>query len=259
MLRQQKYMKLFFMFTHHVGCQISSFIHMSVSTACRWNLFCNSDLHWYLSRTDPTWDLALWKWIEIWLLWLRTTNPLIRMDSLASTVFSPWPTSSNTTLSPSDRLTFITWQKTKKWFNHLSIISKHNNKRSRFWDLESFSSWLKISTEILYYAYCGYSTWHFPISKNTECHWKIGGSTSCILWRILQAIKWHSKLHPLKRIVRKHRKKNVVVRTARHELTSWPFGGILAVNLGGRKGTQRIKCPWNRNKHFIQQTGIHQN
>lgn len=80
-------------------------------SAWRKNKLSDSDLPWYLTRTAPAWGLMLWKRMEIWLLWLLTTKPLIRMDSLARTVFSLFRTSSKTTLSPSERFTFITWQK----------------------------------------------------------------------------------------------------------------------------------------------------
>lgn len=87
---------------------------MLKSVGYRWSVSWIRALPWYLSSTDPACDLGLWKWMEIWLLWLRTTKPLIRIDSLASIVFSPWPTSSNTTLSPSERFTFITWWDTER-------------------------------------------------------------------------------------------------------------------------------------------------
>lgn len=50
--------------------------------------------------------------MRIWLPWLRTTRPLIRMLSLASTPLSPWPESSKVTLSPSSRSAFMTWKET---------------------------------------------------------------------------------------------------------------------------------------------------
>lgn len=93
-------------------------------SAWRKNTFSDSDLPWYLTRTAPAWGLMLWKRMEIWLLWLLTTKPLIRMDSLASTVFSLFRTSSKITLSPSERFTFITWQKQeyRLYCLHMKII-----------------------------------------------------------------------------------------------------------------------------------------
>lgn len=67
---------------------------------------------WYRSPTKPELcPRSLRKRMEIWLLQLRRTRPLIKTDSLASMKVSRPPVSSTVTCSPASTLTFSTYKR----------------------------------------------------------------------------------------------------------------------------------------------------